>query len=215
MRLENDKAVKSLTRPQSRILNYILARVEKEGMPPTHDEIANEFGYRSSFSVRQHLRLIKNKGYIDLYPGKSRGIRVRAETASDSIGLIEVPIIGRIAAGRPILAEEHIERRISISADLFSRGVLFVLRVEGESMVNVGIRSGDMAVIRQQALVENGEIAAVLLHDEATLKRFYLRKNYVCLKAENDHVADIRVENRLDAQLRILGLYVGLIRQAR
>ena len=215
MQFENAGSAKLLTLSQRKILNYILAMVEKEGMPPTHDEIAAEFGYRSSFSVRQHLRLIKNKGYIDLYPGKSRGIRVRAEPAPDPVDVIKIPIVGRIAAGLPLLAEEQIEGRISISADLFSIGMLFVLRVAGDSMVNVGIRSGDMAVIRQQTMVENGEIAAVLLHDEATLKRFFHRKNYVCLKAENDHVADIRVENHPDAQLRVLGLYVGLIRQAR
>jgi repressor LexA len=215
MQFENEESAKLLTLSQRKILDYILARVEKEGMPPTHDEIAEEFGYRSSFSVREHLRLIRNKGYIDLYPGKSRGIRVRTEPTTDPVEVIQIPIVGRIAAGLPLLAEEQIEGRISISADLFSSGMLFVLRVAGDSMVNVGIRSGDMAVIRQQTMVENGEIAAVLLHDEATLKRFYLRKNHVCLKAENDHVADIRVENRPDAQVRILGLYVGLIRQAR
>lgn len=184
-------------------------------MPPTHDEIAKEFGYRSSFSVRQHLRLIHKKGYIDLYPGKSRGIRVRSETARISGGLVEIPMVGHIAAGRPILAQQNIEDRIMISADLFPRGTLFVLRVEGESMVNVGIRSGDLAVIRQQEVVENGEIAAVLLDDEATLKRFYHHRNHVRLKAENDQMADIRLENRPEMPLRILGLYVGLIRQAR
>jgi repressor LexA len=214
MNLE-DGNPKPLTSSQQRILDYILARIEREGMPPTHDEIAAEFGYQSSFSVRQHLRLIKNKGYVDLYPGKSRGIKVRIKPASMPAGLIEIPVIGRIAAGRPILAEEQIEDRIRISDNLFPSGVLFVLRVEGNSMINVGIESGDMAVIRQQADVNNGEIAAVSLHDEATLKRFYLRKNYVCLKSENEDVADIRIENNPGMQVRILGLYVGLIRQAR
>ncbi len=215
MALDNAAAGKGLTRAQRKILDYVLARVNLEGMPPTHDEIAEQFGYRSSFSVREHLRLIKNKGYIDLYAGKSRGIRVLSKTAGKSSGLVQIPIVGHIAAGRPILAQEHIEGRISISDDLFPHGALFVLRVVGESMVNVGIRSGDMAVIRQQEVVENGEIAAVLLDDEATLKRFYHYKNHVRLKAENDQMADIRIENCPETPLRILGLYVGLIRQAR
>jgi repressor LexA len=119
------------------------------------------------------------------------------------------------AAGRPILAEEQIEDRICVSRKLFPSGVLFVLRIEGKSMINVGINPGDLAIIRQQENISNGEIAAVLINEEAMLKRFYLRKNYVCLKAGNEHFADIRIENNSDTQIRVLSLYVGLIRQAR
>lgn len=215
MRFDREQAAKPLTRQQSRILEYIRARVQMDGMPPTHDEIAREFGLMSAFGVRQHLRLIRDKGYIDLCPGKSRGIRVLTERQGDQNGQVEIPVVGRIAAGQPILAEEHLEGRISVSDGLFPRGMLFALRVRGNSMVKVGIRSGDLAVIRQQPIVANGQIAAVLLGDEATLKRFRTRGGHVRLTAENDDVVDIRVHNRSDIELRILGLYVGLIRQAR
>lgn len=215
MRFDCEEAAKPLTRQQGRILEYIRERVRVDGMPPTHEEIAREFGLKSAFGVRQHLRLIQNKGYIDLCPGKSRGIRVSTKKEGGRNGLVEIPLVGRIAAGQPILAEAHLEGCIRVSDVLFPPGMLFALRVRGDSMVKVGIRSGDLAVIRQQPIVANGQIAAVLLGDEATLKRFCARDGYVCLKAENDDVSDILIDNRPDVELRILGLYVGLIRQAR
>jgi repressor LexA len=214
--MEQQKEIaKPLTKLQRKILDFIHARAEREGMPPTHDEIAAEFGYRSSFNVRQHLSLIKKKGYLDIYPGKSRGIKVHVRPNDAHADFVEMPIVGRIAAGVPIFAEEQIEDRICVSRKLFPSGMLFVLRIEGNSMINVGINPGDLAIIRQQENINNGEIAAVLLNEAATLKRFYLRKNYVCLKAENEHFADIRIENNSDTQIRVLGLYVGLIRQVR
>lgn len=205
-----------LTKAQERILAYVRARVRDDGMPPTHDEIRREFGLQSTYGVRQHLRLIKNKGYLDLYPGKSRGIRLHTLSAGlDRNVITEIPVIGRIAAGQPILAEEHWEGHIAVSEDLFPSGVLFALRVQGESMIRVGINAGDLAVIRQQATVENGQIAAVQRGDEATLKRVYAYADHVRLKAENDDVPDIRIDKSMGVAVRILGLYVGLIRQGR
>jgi repressor LexA len=128
---------------------------------------------------------------------------------------VEIPIVGRIAAGHPILAEEQIEDRICVSRKLFPSDVLFVLRIEGNSMINVGINPGDLAIIRQQENINNREIAAVLFLMKKRRSRFYLRKNCVGLKAENEHFADIRIENNSVAQIRVLGLYVVLIRQAR
>jgi repressor LexA len=215
MSFNREEAAKRLTRQQGRILEYIYSRVKTDGMPPTHDEIAREFGLKSAFGVRQHLRLIRDKGYIYLRPGKSRGIRISTVKQGDRDGLVEIPVVGRIAAGRPILADEHVEDRISVSDSLFRRGTLFALRVQGDSMVKVGIRSGDLAVIRQQPAVANGQIAAVLLGNEATLKRYRAEGRYIRLTAENDEIADILVDNRPDVDLGILGLYVGLIRQAR
>jgi repressor LexA len=190
--------------------------VRDEGMPPTHEEIRRKFGLQSTYGVRQHLRLIKNKGYIELLPGKSRGIRVLGPVVEDAPqGIADIPIVGRIAAGQPILAEEHLEGRIAVSAELFPPGVLFALRVKGESMVNVGIQTGDLAVIRQQAGVENGQIGAVLRDDEATLKRVYVFADHLRLKAENDSEPDIRIAKGAGVRVDVLGLYVGLIRQAR
>lgn len=216
MQIDKQQTLKPLTEMQERILTYIRARIHEEGMPPTHDEIRSEFGLRSANGVRQHLRLIQDKGYIDLCPGKSRGIRLRSAVTEDQHqATTEIPILGRIAAGLPILAEERQEGRVTVSETMFPRGNLFALWVHGESMVKVGITDGDLAVIRQQATVEDGEIAAVQIGEEATLKRVYAEKNHVRLKAENDTFSDMLVANNSGADVRVLGLYVGLIRPAR
>ena len=209
------QARKPLTEMQEKVLAYIQARVLDDGMPPTHEEIRCAFGLKSSYGVRQHLRLIRDKGYIDLCAGKSRGIRLQAPAREEPCGFREIPIVGQIAAGRPILAEEHLDGRIAISAELFPSGVLFALRVQGESMVDVGIRTGDLAVIRQQPHVENGQIAAILIDDEATLKRVYVRREHMRLKAENGSMADMVIEHGSGKPVQVLGLYVGLIRRAR
>lgn len=206
---------KPLTEVQEKVLAYIQARVRDDGMPPTHEEIRRAFGLKGSYGVSQHLRLIRNKGYIELCPGKSRGIRLRAQARMKPCDITEIPIVGQIAAGQPILTEQHLDGRIAVSAEFFPPGVLFALRVKGESMVNVGIRTGDLAVIRQQAAVETGQIGAVLRDDEATLKRVYVFDDHVCLKAENDTEPDLRIQKGLGVHVRVLGLYVGLIRQAR
>lgn len=204
-----------LTGKQSRILTYICSRVQADGLPPTHEEIRRAFKLRSANGVRQHLRLIRNKGYIELYPGKSRGIRVLTMTADFlQKSLVNIPVVGQIAAGKPILAEENVEDHIAVSGGLFPHGDLFALRVEGDSMTNVGITSGDLAVIRQQPTVDNGRIAAVLSGNEATLKRIYAGKDHIRLEAENDDVADIVITKVQGIDVRILGLYVGVIRRA-
>jgi len=207
--------VKTLTQKQKQVLAYIQRRVQRDGMPPTHNEIMQELGLKSPFGVRQHLRLIGSKGHIDILPGKSRGIRLRGQIVDRRFGIRNIPIVGRIAAGQPILADEHLDGTIEVSDGLFPGGELFALRVQGSSMIKVGINDGDLAVIRQQPGVENGQIAAVQRNDEATLKRWHAFGDYVCLRAENDDVAEIRVERGAALGLRVLGLYVGLIRQAR
>jgi repressor LexA len=212
---QNQSVLKPLTDQQERILDYIRGRVRHDGMPPTHDEIKEQFGLKSAFGVRQHLRLLQSKRRIEICPGKSRGIRILPENSEDRCGLLSIPIVGRIAAGQPILAEENLDGSIEVGDDLFPGGVLFALRVEGSSMVKAGINTGDMAVIRQQPAVENGQIAAVLRGNEATLKRWYAHDDYVCLAAENDDIPDIRVEKGSGIDVRVLGLYVGLIRRVR
>jgi len=202
---------------QERILTFIRQRVYDEGKPPTHDEIRSEFGLKSTFGVRQHLRLIQEKGYVELCAGKSRGIRVLLPAVDDVVppGVMEIPVMGRIAAGLPILAEEQLEQKIAVSEALFPKGVLFALRIRGNSMVKVGITDGDLAVIRQQARVEDGEIAAVRIGDEATLKRVYVGAKGIRLKAENDAFPDMIFANGSGADVHVLGRYVGLIRSLR
>ncbi len=209
------RARRELTRRQRDILDYIEARVQEDGRPPTQDEIKDAFGLRSAFGVRQHLRLISEKGYIELCQGKSRGIRILGGHRRLRFRVRRIPIVGRIAAGAPILAEEHVEDWIAIGDEIYPRGELFALRVSGDSMVKVGVNSGDLAVIRRQPCVENGEIGAVSVNGEVTLKRVLIQRDGVLLKAENDAVANIRIKGAPGSEIRVLGLYVGLIRRAR
>ena len=215
MLIRNGNISTALTDKQECLLRYIYERVQKDGMPPTHDEIKEQFGLSSAFGVRQHLRLLQRKGYIELCPGKSRGIRVLRDADREQRRVLKIPIVGRIAAGRPILAVENLDGSVEVSDNLFPHGLLFGLRVQGNSMVKAGINSGDLAVIRQQPAVDNGQIAAVQVFDEATLKRVFVGRNRIRLKAENDDVPDIRVEASGGTDVHILGLYVGLIRYAR
>ena len=202
---------------QKKILTFIQKCISDEGKPPTHDEIRREFGLKSTSGVRQHLKLIQKKRYIELCAGKSRGIRVLLPAVDDVVpsGVMEIPVVGRIAAGLPILVEEQLEQKIAVSEALFPKGVLFALRVRGDSMVKVGITDGDLAVIRQQERVEDGEIAAVRIGDEATLKRVYVGARGIRLKAENDAFPDRVFANSSGADIHVLGRYVGLIRSLR
>ena len=207
-------AEKVLTKRQAEILSFIRECLKENGVPPTHNEIAMQFGLKGTYGVRQHLRLMEKKGYLHLSQGKARGIRLTSAISSlYDREIHEIPLIGRIAAGQPALAVENIEDHLKISAGVFHGKDLFALRVHGDSMINAGIKAGDIAIINQQPKVHNGEIAAVLIDDEATLKRVMLEQNRVRLKAENYHFQDIIIMSETDRKFRIAGKFVGLIRQ--
>ena len=208
-------AEKVLTKRQAEILSFIRECLNKNGLPPTHSEIATQFCLKGTYGVRQHLRLMEKKGYLRLSKGKARGIRLTSAISSLSDSeMHEIPLIGRIAAGQPVLAVENVEDHLKISAGVFQGKDLFALRVQGDSMINAGIKAGDIAIINQQPNVHNGEIAAVLIDDEATLKRVMVEQNSVRLKAENDHFQDIVIMPDMDRRFRIAGRFVGLIRQS-
>lgn len=207
-------AEKVLTQRQAEILTFIRECLKKNGVPPTHNEIATQFGLKGTYGVRQHLRLMEKKGYLRLSQGKARGIRLTSAISSlYDREIYEIPLIGRIAAGQPVLAEECVEDHLKISAGVFQGKDLFALRVQGDSMINAGIKAGDIAIINQQPKVLNGEIAAVLIDNEATLKRVMLEQNRVRLKAENDQFQDIIITSETGRNFRIAGRLVGLIRQ--
>ena len=213
--IENAKtAEKVLTQRQAEILAFIRECLKENGVPPTHNEIATQFGLKGTYGVRQHLRLMEKKGYLRLSQGKARGIRLTSAISSlNDREIHEIPLLGRIAAGQPVLAVENVEGHLKISAGVFQGKDLFALRVQGDSMINAGIKAGDIAIINQQPKVHNGEIAAVLIDDEATLKRVIIEQNRVRLKAENDHFQDIIITSETDRSFRIAGRFVGLIRQ--
>lgn len=207
-------AEKEPTRRQAEILEFIRECLKDKSAPPTHNEIAERFGLKGTYGVRQHLRLLEKKGCIRLSKGKARGIRLTSPLLAEPGQKIrEIPLLGRIAAGEPILAVQEIKEHLSVGVAVFHGQDLFALRVLGDSMINAGIKNGDIAIINQQPTVQNGEIAAVILDDEATLKRVMLNQNRVLLKAENDLYRDVVVSADTDRSFRIAGKFVGLIRR--
>lgn len=205
--------VKSLTEKQSRIYEFIVAWQMKNGYPPTKAEIRSHFEFVSLNAVRSHLILIEKKGYIHLNFGKARGIQVASAPAPAFRQKEEsIPLLGSIAAGDPIWAEQNIEDYLPILPALFGGGELFALHVFGDSMTGSGIRNGDIAIIQRRDCVENGEIAAVLIEQEATLKRVYLSSESLILKADNPDFKDLKYAKGESNLIRILGLYQGIIR---
>ncbi len=202
-----------LTAIQKSILFYIIKHLDKEGIPPTLDEIATNFQYKSINTVRDHLRLIAKKGYLKVHPGKSRGIQVLKST-NDMIlrqRIDQIPIIGKIAAGAPILANQEAEDHLKVPIGFLSAGEYFALYVAGDSMKNIGINTGDIAIIRHQDIVENGEVAAVILEDEATLKRFFKYPDRVELQSENPDFSNIVIPKSDNSHIRIAGKLAGLL----
>lgn len=209
------RLMKTLTSTQKRIFFYIIKHLDKEGLPPTLDEIAVNFKYKSINAVRDHLRLIAKKGYIKVHPGKSRGIQL-LKALNDMMpeqlsGHDQIPIIGKIAAGAPIFACRGAEDHLKVPTDFLGSGEYFALHVSGDSMKNIGINTGDIAIIRHQSMVENGEVAAVILENEATLKRFFKFTDRVELQSENPDFPDIVIPKFHSCHIRIAGKLAGLL----
>jgi repressor LexA len=205
--------MKSLTDKQSKIYEFIRAWQMENGYPPTQKEIQNHFEFGSLNAVRSHLVLIEKKGYLRLNCGKSRGIQLASLPTPISRQQENfIPLLGSIAAGVPIWAEQNFEDHLPIPASLFGGGELFALHVSGDSMKEAGIRDGDIAVIQRQDIVENGEIAAVLIEQEVTLKRVFLSSKSLVLKSENPAFEDLKLAAGTSDLIRILGRYRGIVR---
>jgi repressor LexA len=202
---------KVLTSEQKKVFDFLVATQHEMGAPPTVREICTHFGYRSPNNAQQHLRLIEKKGYIRRSPGRSRGIELTAVAATEHNDTIDVPIVGTIAAGTPLTAVQNIDGTIALDRNMFGNGDIFSLRVKGDSMKNAGIFDGDIAVIHVQPQVNNGEIAAVIIEDEATLKRVVRESDRVVLQAENPDFEDIIVPP--DRQIAIAGKLRGVMRK--
>jgi len=192
-----------LTPRQAEILEMIRESIAEYGSPPTRAEIAEAFGFRSPNAAEDHLRALARKGYIELLPGSSRGIRLLEDMG--------IPVVGRVAAGSPILAEEHIEDYYEMNPDVFHPRADYFLRVRGESMRDAGILNGDLLAVHQTAEARNGQIVVARLDDEVTVKRFRRRGNRVQLLPENPDYEPIEVDLR-EQPLAIEGLAVGILR---
>ncbi len=197
-----------LTARQTQVLEIIRRSVDETGYPPTRAEIAAELGFRSANAAEEHLRALARKGAIEMVPGASRGIRL-PEVAEDP-GL---PVIGQVAAGSPILAQEHVEDYCTLKPEFFSPSADYLLRVRGMSMKDIGILDGDLLAVHSTQDVHNGPIVVARVGDEVTVKRFRKEGSKVYLIAENEEFAPIEVDLK-EQELFIEGLGVGVIRRS-
>jgi len=194
-----------LTARQQQVLDLIKQSIDSTGFPPTRAEIAQELGFKSPNAAEEHLKALARKGAIEMTPGASRGIRL----ADNQSGL---PLIGRVAAGEPILAQEHVERYVELPREFFKPGADFLLEVHGDSMKEVGILDGDLIAVHKTNQARNGQIVVARVGDDVTVKRFQQDKHVVKLLPENQDYEPIVVDLQHDT-LEIEGLYVGIIRQ--
>ncbi len=199
--------MRELTPRQTQILEMIQNFIAETGMPPTRAEIARELGFRSANAAEEHLRALKKKGVIDLVPGASRGIQLK-DSLREQIGL---PLVGRVAAGSPILAEEHIETHYRLDPALFNPKPHYLLRVYGMSMKNAGILDGDLVAVHRTPEVRSRQIIVARLDDEVTVKRYRQTGSLVELLPENEEFEPIRVD-LAEQSLVIEGVVVGVIR---
>ena len=197
----------SLTARQAEILELIRTYIAEEGCPPTRAEIANALGFRSANAAEDHLRALERKGVIEMIPGSSRGIRLL--NTEEDYGL---PVVGRVAAGEPILAEEHIEDYCQVEPDTFHPRADYLLRVRGDSMQDIGILNGDLLAVHRTRHAENGQVVVARVEDEVTVKRFRQRGSIVRLIPENPAYEPIRIDLR-EQTLDIEGLAVGIVRK--
>ena len=205
----------ALTDRQAEILRLVRELTEVSGYPPTRAEIAERMGFRSVNAAEQHLRALEKKGAIEISSGASRGIRV-CETRGANRGgrLLELPVIGRVAAGAPMLAEEHVQGRYQVDPNLFTPRADYLLRVRGMSMRDAGILEGDLLAVHKTQEARSGQIVVARLGDEVTVKRLRRRGHAVQLEAENPEFAAIEVDLRRDT-LAIEGIAVGIIRNGK
>lgn len=195
-----------LTKRQTEVLNIIKRNIEETGYPPTRAEIASELGFKSANAAEEHIKAIAKKGAIEIVPGASRGIRLPANHKPG------IPIIGQVAAGNPILAEENIEDYCSLQPDFFSPSADYFLRVKGMSMKDIGILDGDLLAVHRTEQARNGEVVVARIEDDVTVKRFHKNKHEVQLIAENEEFDPIIIDLR-EQELFIEGLAVGVIRK--
>ena len=197
----------NLTPRQAQVLDLIREYITSTGYPPTRADIATQLGFRSANAAEEHLKALARKGAIEMIPGTSRGIRL-----PEPLGL---PIIGRVAAGEPILAEAHIEDRVDVAPGLFRPRADYLLRVQGDSMIDAGILDGDLLAVHRTADAANGQIVVARIGDEVTVKRLQRtrQRHKLLLLPENRNYAPIEVD--LNEQSCIIeGLSVGVIRQS-
>ncbi|HHW43137.1 transcriptional repressor LexA [Desulfofundulus thermobenzoicus] len=198
----------TLTPREETILAVIRENVRLKGYPPSVREIGEVVGLKSSSTVHSYLKRLEKKGLLRRDPTKPRALELLERTTNMQPSMRMVPLLGRVAAGEPILAVENREELIPLPVSFTGEGEFFMLKVRGDSMIEAGILDGDMVVVRRQPAADNGDIVVALLEDEATVKRFFRENDHVRLQPENRTMSPIRVKNPV-----ILGKVVGLLRK--
>ena len=194
---------------QQEILDYIKSQILERGFPPAVRDICDAVHLKSTSSVHSHLETLEKNGYIRRDPTKPRAIEILDDSFNFTRReMVNVPMIGRVAAGEPILAEQNIENYFPIPMEFMPNNQTFMLKVKGESMINAGIFNGDLLVVEQTSVARNGEIIVALIDDSATVKTFYKEKDHIRLQPENDAMDPIIVKD-----VTILGRVIGLYRQ--
>ncbi|MCU4674437.1 transcriptional repressor LexA [Catenovulum sp. 2E275] len=204
--------MKALTPRQSQILQLIKDNIQETGMPPTRAEIAAILGFRSPNAAEEHLKALAKKGVIEIMAGTSRGIRL-IQDESDSPEEEGLPLIGQVAAGSPILAQEHVENHYKVDPGMFKPSADFLLKVHGDSMIDIGIMDGDLLAVHKAQTAVNGQVVVARVEDDVTVKRYQQKGSKVTLIAENKDFAPIEVDLKTTA-FAIEGLAVGVIRNS-
>ncbi|WP_432409544.1 transcriptional repressor LexA [Wukongibacter sp. M2B1] len=200
-----------LTKQQSKILEFIRNEVNTKGYPPSVREICEAVGLKSTSTVHGHLRRLEKKGYIRRDSTKPRAIELLDLTSDifpDNKEIAHIPVIGKVTAGEPILAVENVEETFPVSVDFLESGTYFMLKIQGESMIDAGILDSDFVLVKQQPIANNGEIVVALLDDSATVKRFFKEKNHIRLQPENKFMKPIIVDDA-----KVLGIVKGVFRK--
>ncbi|WP_298773685.1 transcriptional repressor LexA [uncultured Shewanella sp.] len=200
--------MRPLTKRQDEILTLIKRNIADTGMPPTRAEIAKRLGFKSANAAEEHLKALAKKGCIEIIPGTSRGIRLTQVDTEADLGL---PLIGQVAAGEPILAQEHVEQHYQVDPGMFRPQADFLLRVRGDSMKDIGIIEGDLLAVHKIQQARNGQIIVARVEDDVTVKRFEKQGHTVYLHAENEAYSPIEID-LTQQSFNIEGLAVGVIR---
>ncbi|HHU78855.1 MAG: transcriptional repressor LexA [Caldicoprobacterales bacterium] len=199
---------KALSEKQKKILEFLKEEIRTKGYPPSVREICNAVGLKSTSTVHGYLERLEKKGFIRRDPAKPRAIEILDDTVFLSKKeLVNVPIVGRVTAGQPILAVENIEDTFPIPVEYLKNSDVFMLSVRGESMINAGILDGDYVIVQKQSTAQNGDMIVALIEDEATVKTFYKEKDHIRLQPENPNMEPILVRD-----VSILGKVIGVIR---
>ncbi|TMO55382.1 transcriptional repressor LexA [Pseudoalteromonas phenolica] len=202
--------MRPLTKRQEQVFELIKVFIKDTGMPPTRVEIADALGFKSANAAEEHLKALAKKGVIEMVPGASRGIRLVDDGSSEDSGL---PLIGKVAAGEPILAQEHIESHYEVDPSLFKPAADYLLRVDGMSMKDIGILDGDLLAVHKAQVAQNGQVVVARVDNDVTVKRLEQKGRKVLLHAENEEFSPIEVDLEHES-FAIEGLAVGVIRNS-